>query len=92
MKQTLEQALTKRAWRDPDFARLLETDPRSALEAIGVEVSGNDRSQGHGLTKLSVPSSWRGHLLTDRLALDWYRARGLVVEAKHCDSHLVWSW
>ena len=41
MKQTLEQALTKRAWRDPDFARLLETDPRSALEAIGVEVSGN---------------------------------------------------
>ncbi len=44
MKQTLEQALTKRAWRDPDFARLLETDPRSALEAIGVEVSGNDRS------------------------------------------------
>ena len=41
MKQTLEQALTKRAWRDPDFARLLETDPRCALEAIGVEVSGN---------------------------------------------------
>ena len=41
MKQTLERALTERAWRDPDFARLLESDPKSALKAIGVEVSDN---------------------------------------------------
>ena len=40
-KQTLERALTARAWRDPDFARLLESDPRSALATMGVEVSDN---------------------------------------------------
>ena len=40
-KQTLERALTARAWRDPDFAHLLETDPRSALATMGVEVSDN---------------------------------------------------
>lgn len=40
-KQTLERALTARAWRDPDFAYLLESDPRSALAAMGVEVPDN---------------------------------------------------
>lgn len=40
-KQTLERALTARAWRDPDFAHLLESDPRSALATMGVEVSDN---------------------------------------------------
>lgn len=42
-EQTLERALTERAWRDPDFARLLETDPRSALAAMGIEVSDDVR-------------------------------------------------
>jgi hypothetical protein len=40
-KQTLERALTERAWRDPGFARLLKRNPRSALAAMGVEVSDN---------------------------------------------------
>jgi hypothetical protein len=40
-KQTLERALTARAWRDPDFAHLLESDPRSALAAMGIEVPDN---------------------------------------------------
>ena len=43
MKQTLERALTERAWRDPDFARLLKNDPKSALAAMGVEVADNVR-------------------------------------------------
>jgi hypothetical protein len=43
MRQTLERALTERAWRDPHFARLLKSDPKAALAEIGVEVSDNVR-------------------------------------------------
>jgi hypothetical protein len=43
MRQTLERALTERAWRDRDFEHLLESDPKSALAAMGVEVSDNVR-------------------------------------------------
>jgi hypothetical protein len=46
-KQTLERALTARAWRDPNFAHLLESDPRSALAAMGVEVPDNVKIDIH---------------------------------------------
>jgi hypothetical protein len=36
----LSELFTEQAWRDP-FARLLESDPKSALAAFGVEVSDN---------------------------------------------------
>jgi hypothetical protein len=36
---TLERRLVERAWLDPEFAELLQTDPRRALESIGVQVS-----------------------------------------------------
>ncbi|OUL79613.1 nitrile hydratase [Paraburkholderia hospita] len=36
---TLERRLVELAWTDPDFAGLLKSDPRRALETIGVEVS-----------------------------------------------------
>lgn len=35
---SLERAIIERAWRDPDFAALLETDPCDALAGLGVEV------------------------------------------------------
>ncbi|MFM0514331.1 hypothetical protein [Paraburkholderia sp. RL17-373-BIF-A] len=36
---TLERRLVELAWTDPGFAGMLETDPRQALKALGVEVS-----------------------------------------------------
>uniref|UniRef100_UPI0031019490 hypothetical protein n=1 Tax=Neorhizobium sp. EC2-8 TaxID=3129230 RepID=UPI0031019490 len=39
MKQTLERALIEKAWRDPAFRTAIETDPKSALQSMGVEVS-----------------------------------------------------
>ena len=36
---SLERRLVERAWTDPAFAALLQTDPRQALTVIGVEVS-----------------------------------------------------
>ncbi|MEN3149759.1 hypothetical protein ABCW43_20875 [Neorhizobium sp. IRAMC:178] len=39
MKQTLERALIEKAWRDPAFRAAIETDPKSALKSMGVEVS-----------------------------------------------------
>jgi hypothetical protein len=39
MKQTLERALIDRAWRDPEFRKALEVDPKAALASMGVEVS-----------------------------------------------------
>jgi hypothetical protein len=42
-KETLERALTARAWRDPDFAQLLERDPKAALATMGIEVSDDVR-------------------------------------------------
>lgn len=43
MGQTFKRALTERAWCDPDFARLREDDRRSAVAAMGGEVSDNVR-------------------------------------------------
>ena len=37
MSQTLERALIEKAWRDPEFQRLMECDPKSALKTLGVE-------------------------------------------------------
>lgn len=34
----IETGLTERAWRDPDFASLLTSDPAAALAQIGVEL------------------------------------------------------
>jgi len=39
MSQSVERALVEKAWRDPEFARLLESDPRAALKSLGAEVS-----------------------------------------------------
>lgn len=39
MKQSLERALVEKAWRDPEFRKAIETDPKSALKSIGVEIS-----------------------------------------------------
>lgn len=36
---SLERALVERAWRDADFTRMLEQDPRGALALLGVETS-----------------------------------------------------
>lgn len=38
MNRSLERALIERAWRDPEFVRLLERDPKAALRSLGVEV------------------------------------------------------
>ncbi|MBN8548679.1 MAG: nitrile hydratase [Deltaproteobacteria bacterium] len=36
--QSLERALVERAWRDPEFRSLMETDPKAALKTLGVEI------------------------------------------------------
>ncbi|WP_197496851.1 hypothetical protein [Paraburkholderia caribensis] len=36
---TLERRLVELAWTYPDFAEMLERDPRRALKTVGVEVS-----------------------------------------------------
>lgn len=36
---SLERHLVERAWTDPEFAELLQRDPRRALASIGVQVS-----------------------------------------------------
>jgi len=36
--QTLERALIEKAWQDPEFCRLMEHDPKSALKTLGVKV------------------------------------------------------
>ncbi|MFO1478361.1 MAG: nitrile hydratase [Verrucomicrobiota bacterium] len=38
INQSLERALIENAWRDPEFCRLIETDPKAALKSLGVEV------------------------------------------------------
>jgi len=38
MNQSLERALIEKAWRSPEFRRLMERDPKSALKTLGVKV------------------------------------------------------
>lgn len=42
-KSSLERAIIERAWRDPDFATLLESNPGAALARLGVEVPSDIR-------------------------------------------------
>lgn len=39
MNSSLERAIVEHAWRDPQFASLLETAPKEALALLGVDVA-----------------------------------------------------